>query len=42
MEEILLRLLHDIATSRDLVSINLAAGVAHEKLLALLAATTKG
>jgi hypothetical protein len=35
MEEVLLRLLHDLATSQDLLSVNLAAGVAYERLLAL-------
>jgi len=35
MEEVLLRLLHDLATSKDLLSVNLAAGVAYERLLAL-------
>lgn len=31
--DLLQDLLHDIATSRDLMSITLAAGVAHERLL---------
>ena len=40
MEEILRILLHEIATARDLLSVNVAAGVAHDKLVAMMAATT--
>lgn len=33
-------LLHEIAVARDLHSINIAAGTAHEKLLDLMASAT--
>ena len=40
MEVILLELLHRIARSHDLVSINIAAGMAYQQLMALTAQDT--
>lgn len=42
LEAILLELLHQIATAKDLMSVSLAAGVAHEQLLANLAEQPPG
>ena len=40
MEGILRGLLHDLATAKSLTDVNIAAGIAHEQLLATLDETT--